>query len=68
MDNSTDLVSREDPNDKYSVDNQIAKLSKLFRLLGISEIVLADDVVFSGSVLGTIIGKFKVLTRQQSGI
>jgi hypothetical protein len=59
MDNSTDLVSRKNPNDKYSVDNQITKLSKLFKLLGISEIVLADDVVFSGSVLGTIISKFK---------
>ena len=58
MDNSKELVSRKNPNDKYSVDNQVIKLSKLFKLLGISEIVLADDVVFSGSVLKTIIEEF----------
>ena len=59
MDNSSELVSRKQPNDKYSVDNQINKLSELFRKMNLDQIILADDVVFSGSVLKTIINKFK---------
>ena len=58
MDNSKELVSRRQPNNKYLVDEQINKLSYLFRRLGIKEIVIADDVVFSGTVLRSIINKF----------
>ena len=59
MDNSKELVSRRQPNNKYLVDEQINKLSYLFRRLGIKEIVIADDVVFSGTVLRSIINRFK---------
>ena len=59
MDKSSELVSRKEPNDKYSVDKQITKLSNLFKKLNETKIILADDVVFSGSVLKTIINKFK---------
>lgn len=58
MDKSSDLVSRSKPDDKLSVDNQITKLSTLFKKMGTKEIILSDDVVFSGSVLKTIIEKF----------
>ena len=58
MDKSSDLVSRNKPDDKLSVDNQITKLSTLFKKMGTKEIILSDDVVFSGSVLKTIIQKF----------
>jgi len=59
MDNSKELVSRRQPNNKYLVDEQINKLSYLFRRLGIKEIIIADDVVFSGTVLRNIINRFK---------
>jgi hypothetical protein len=59
MDNSKCLVSRKLPNDKYNVEAQIHRLAYLFKRLGIKEIVLADDVVFSGSVLKKIIKEFK---------
>ncbi len=68
MDNSKNLVSRRQPNDKYSVINQITYLSLLFKRLGINEIVLADDVVFSGSVLKTIIDAFKKCNINVIGI
>lgn len=58
LDKSSNLVSRKNPDDKYSVDNQITKISTLFKKLGTKEIVLSDDVVFSGSVLKTVIDKF----------
>ena len=58
VDKSSDLVSRKEPNDPYSVDKQITKLSTLFKKMGKREIILADDVVFSGSVLKSIVDKF----------
>lgn len=68
MDNSKELVSRINPNDKYSVINQIKKLSLLFKKLNIKEIVLLDDVVFSGSVLKTIITYFNKYDIKVIGI
>lgn len=68
MDNSTELVSRKLPNDKYNVEAQIHRLAYLFKRLGIKEIVLADDVVFSGSVLKTIINEFKACNINVVGI
>ena len=68
MDNSKELVSRRQPNDKSSVINQITYLSLLFKKIGINEIVLADDVVFSGSVLKTIIDAFKKCNIKVIGI
>lgn len=58
MNNSKKLVSRKNPNDEYSVIKQIGGLSNYFKFIGVKEIVLADDVVFSGSVLNTIISFF----------
>ena len=68
MDNSKYLVSRKLPNDKYAVEAQIHRLAFLFKRLGIKEIILADDVVFSGSVLKTIINEFKACNINVIGI
>ena len=58
MDNSKELVSRKEPNNKDSVITQIEYYSYLFQKMGVKEIIIADDVVFSGSVLKTIIQLF----------
>ena len=68
MDNSKKLVSRKMPNDPYAVEAQIHRLAFLFKRLGIKEIVLADDVVFSGSVLRRIIDEFKTCNINVIGI
>lgn len=65
VDNSKKLVSR---NNKYDVDTQIKRLSYLLKLEGFTKIVLADDVVFSGSVLKTVISKFKENNIEVIGI
>ena len=59
LDGSSELVSRNNPLDPFYVDNEIKKLSKIFLDYGVKEIVLADDVVYSGKVLSTIIEKFR---------
>lgn len=59
MDNSKQLVSRRNPNIPDYVDNLITLLSIEFSKQDIKEIILLDDVVFSGSVLTNIINKFK---------
>lgn len=68
MDNSKQLVSRKKPNDKYSVLKQIQRLSLLFKKLNIKEIVILDDVVFSGSVLKSIIDYFNKYNIKVIGI
>ena len=68
MDNSTELVSRKLPNDKYNVEAQIHRLAFLFKKLGVKEIVLADDVVFTGSVLKKIINEFRACNINVIGI
>ncbi len=47
------------PNDSTAVDKQIEIISNDLKSVNQTRIVLADDVVFSGSVLKTIISKFK---------
>lgn len=59
LDGSKDLVSRIDPNDKESVSNQIKSISECLKKNGTTSIVLADDVVFSGSVLRSVGSLFK---------
>lgn len=59
LDGSKRLVSRRNPNDLESVDKEIKSLSDRLIESRESEIVLADDVVFSGTVLKTITDKFK---------
>lgn len=59
LDGSDGLVSRINPSDISNVDNQIKVISDILRDSGQNQIVLADDVVFSGSVLKTITNKFR---------
>lgn len=54
-----DLVSRLNPNDLDNVTRQISTISKKLKDNNNTSIVLADDVVFSGTVLKSVIGKFK---------
>ena len=58
LDGSDDLVSRKNPDDFDSVDREIERLSNKLKSNNYSDIVLADDVVFSGNVLRSIINKF----------
>ena len=59
LDGSKTLVSRNKADDFCSVDTQIKNISSLLKTNNLEEIVLIDDVVFSGSVLTTIINLFK---------
>ena len=59
LEGSTTLVSRNNIYDFDNVDNQINYLSNIFLEQDIDQIVLLDDVVFSGLVLRSIIDKFK---------
>ena len=59
LDGSEDLVSRINFNDFEDVDRQVGKISETLKESSQTQIVLADDVVFSGSVLKTITQKFK---------
>ena len=59
LDGSKNLVSRLNLNDLSSVEKQIKLISRELKSRNKNMIVLADDVVFSGSVLRTIIGLFK---------
>lgn len=58
LDKENNLVSRRNMNDPYSVEKQIEKLSKLFKLINQKEIVIADDVIYSGSVIQKVINLF----------
>lgn len=59
LDGSRELVSRNNVNKLDDVNNQIKIIAYILKNSGLSEIVLADDVVFSGVVLRTIIALFK---------
>ncbi len=59
MDASSSLVSRINPSDINSVDTQIKDISDMLKIINSTEIILADDVVFTGSVLKSITKKFK---------
>lgn len=59
LNGNKNLVARQNMNDPYSVDNQIKTLSNYFKSLNITDIVIADDVLFSGTVLREVIKKFK---------
>ena len=68
LDGSKDLVSRKNPNDKFSVKKQIQEISELLRKANKSEIILVDDVVFSGNVLRSIVEAFKENKIKVAGI
>ena len=59
MDGSNRLVSRSYPKDSFNVENQVKRISQYLKLKNQNEIILADDVVYSGSVLGLIIKLFE---------
>lgn len=60
IDNSNNIVART----QDSIDTQILKLSKYLK----KQIILADDVVFSGSVLRDIINRFNTIGIEVVGI
>lgn len=68
LDGSSSLVSRKNMNDKKSVVTQIMNLSNYLKRVGIKEILLADDVVFSGNVLRKIITIFNYFGIKVIGI
>lgn len=59
LNGSNRLVSRNNSNDFSSVDIQVEKISKQIKYMGLNQIILVDDVVFSGSVLSSDIELFK---------
>ena len=58
LDKSKKLVSRKNPNSAVSVEEQIVEIAQRLSGEGKNEIVIADDVVFSGNVLRTLMGMF----------
>ena len=68
LDGSKSLVSRSNPDDVNSVINQIFSISENLKKKGQFKIFLADDVVFSGSVLRTISSLFKSYGIEVVGI
>ncbi|MBQ8131814.1 MAG: hypothetical protein IJ193_04925 [Bacilli bacterium] len=65
LDGSSDLVSRKNPNDLKNVEEQIKRLASKIEQ---KQIVLADDVVFSGNVLKSIIALFEKYGVKTLGI
>ncbi len=59
LDGEDSLVSRRNTDDLTSVDKEIEIISSILKDYQQNKIILADDVVFSGSVLRKIITKFK---------
>lgn len=51
LENSNKLVSRISPNNIGSVEQQIQKIAEELKISGKTDIILVDDVVFSGSFL-----------------
>ena len=68
LDGSNSLVSRINPNDNNSVINQIKSISNKLNSMNQKEIILVDDVVFSGNVLNSIIQLFKLYNIKVIGI
>lgn len=68
LNGSSSLVSRKNMNDRKSVVTQIMNLSNYLKNIGINEIILADDVVFSGNVLRKIITIFRYFGIKVLGI
>ena len=68
LDGSNSLVSRINSNDNNSVINQIKSISNKLNSMNQKEIILVDDVVFSGNVLNSIIQLFKLYNIKVIGI
>ncbi len=63
LDGSKKLVSRNNASSFMNVEEQVKKMSEFLKFQGTYEIVLADDVIFTGTVLRTLKDLF-----QQNGI
>lgn len=59
LDGEETIVSRRSANDLVNVDKQINLIAQKLIDIGQRQIILADDVVFSGSVLRSVSSKFK---------
>lgn len=68
LNGSKALVSRNEPDNLENVNNQIKLLAEQFLKIGVNEIVLADDVIFSGSVIQSVIAKFAYLKIKVVGV
>ena len=68
LDGLNRVVSRTNPNDLYSVQKEILLLSDYLKQNNIKEIILLDDVVFSGNVLKSIIEEFNLNDIKVVGI
>lgn len=60
LDGSKKLVSRNNVNSFMDVEEQVKRISEILKMQGQREIVLVDDVIFTGTVLRTL----KVLFEQ----
>lgn len=65
---SKELTSRKDWNNSNSVEQQIQDITSKLKEKGKNEIILVDDVVFSGDVLRNIIKKFEKYGIKVNGI
>lgn len=54
LDGSKKLVSRNNANSLMNVEKQVKEISEVLRFQGQREIVLVDDVIFTGTVLRTL--------------
>lgn len=68
LDGTNEVISRKNPNETASVDNQIKEIAEKTKAKGKDEVILVDDVVFSGNVLKMIIKKLKQAGIEVSGI
>lgn len=68
LEGSSELVSRYAPNEKNYVATLIENVSKRLESINQKEIILVDDVVFSGGVLSKIIDLFKINNIEVIGI
>ncbi len=63
LDGSKKLVSRNNVNSFMAVEEQVKRISDILKMQGQREIVLVDDVIFTGTVLRTLKALF-----EQNGI
>ncbi len=68
LDGSKKLVSRKNSNSFMDVEDQVKSISDFLKLQGQQEIVLVDDVIFTGTVLRTLTKLFQENGIQVIGI
>lgn len=68
LEGSNELVSRYAPREKNYVETLVENISNRLKSINQKEIILVDDVVFSGGVLNKIIDLFKMNNIDVIGI